>query len=281
MKSLLRWTGITAVTLLPIAANATNDETVEMLYDRAIAAAQEGRNEAAAVLFDEVVKQALPAHPLLVLALYGAARSNERVGSREASCRAAERFKTFIGMPEAEAEKRERAAKVLGEMTLKCAAQAPEANPAEPEAPSPPLPQTPSAPPQQEVVDLSVKQDLVERTDAVPSSGPDRKWAWIATSAAVASFASGAYLLRLATDEIDAGNSAMQRFEASNRTSIEALNAVRSADDRVTTFAQAGYAVLGVGVLLGGLASWLWLREPRSEAAWIPTPKGLQWTITF
>ena len=109
--------------LPPAPAAAAGEDTTDVLYERAVSASQEGRHDAAATLFDEVLGQMAPNHPLRALAFYGAARANQRVGTADAACKAAERYKTFIGLPDAEPEKREKAAKSLGDLLAKCASK--------------------------------------------------------------------------------------------------------------------------------------------------------------
>ena len=245
--------------LPPAPAAAAGEDTTDVLYERAVSASQEGRHDAAATLFDEVLGQMAPNHPLRALAFYGAARANQRVGTADAACKAAERYKTFIGLPDAEPEKREKAAKSLGDLLAKCASK-------DAVAPAP--------------ASAAVSSPAVAQAPAsVPA--PDRTSAWVATGAAGASLVGGALLLVLADAAIDDGDAAMARFEDSGRTSASARDAVRAADDRVATYANLGYGVLGLGAVLGGLATWLWVRDPGAPTAWTPTPNGMIWTGRF
>jgi hypothetical protein len=243
-------------------ASATTEETTELLYERAVTASQEGRNDAAAALFDEVLAKMTPTHPLRALALYGAARANQRVDTPEAACRAAERFRVFIALPDAEPEKRERAANALGGLTTKCRARdlVPVAA-----APVVPPPAAESAPP-------AAVEAPVAPTSA---SDPDRTWAWATTGVAGASAVVGAVLLIVAGSALDDADAALARFEASGRTNTADRAAVRDADDRATTYGLAGYGLLGLGAALGGVATWLWLREPSAGVAFVPGPGGL------
>ncbi len=52
--------------------------------------------------------------------MYGAARAIQKVGTPETACVAVERFKLFIGMPDAEPEEREKAANGLGDLIAQC-----------------------------------------------------------------------------------------------------------------------------------------------------------------
>ena len=254
----------------PAPASAAGEDTTDVLYERAGSASQEGRHEAAATLFEEVLGQMAPNHPLRALALYGAARANQRLGTPEAACKAAERFKTFIGLPDAEPEKREKAAKGLGDLLAKCASK-------DAVAPVPASPASTAAP---APAPASAQANATVAETASPPA-PDRTWAWVATGAAGASFVGGALLLVLADAAIDDGDTAMARFEDSGRTSISARDAVRAADDRVMTYANLGYGVLGLGAALGGLATWLWVRDSGAATAWAPTPNGMIWTGRF
>lgn len=272
-RALLLLTGLAVAT--PAPAAAAGEDTTDLLYERAVAASQEGRHDAAATLFDEVLGQMAPNHPLRALALYGAARANQRVGTADAACKAAERYKTFIGLPDAEPEKREKAAKSLGDLLAKCASKDAVAP-----APASAAASTPAAAPAPASVQAPATVAPAAPTPA-PAPAPDRTWAWVATGAAGASLVGGALLLVLADAAIDDGDAAMARFEDSGRTSVSARDAVRAADDRVVTYANVGYGVLGLGAALGGLATWLWVRDPGATTAWTPTPNGMIWTGRF
>jgi hypothetical protein len=265
-RALLLLAGLAVST--PVPATAAGEDTTDVLYERAVSASQEGRHDAAATLFDEVLGQMAPNHPLRALALYGAARANQRVGTADAACKAVERYKTFIGLPDAEPEKREKAAKSLGDLLAKCASKD-----AVVPAPASAAASTPAAAP----APASVQAPAT----VAPPPAPDRTWAWVATGAAGASLVGGALLLVLADAAIDDGDAAMARFEDSGRTSVSARDAVRAADDRVVTYANVGYGVLGLGAALGGLATWLWVRDPGAPTAWAPTPNGMIWTGRF
>jgi len=221
------------------------EDAMDRLYTRAVEAAQAGRADEAAALFDELLGAMPGGHPLRALALYGAGRANERRGTVAAACVAAERYKVFIGLPDAEPEKRERAANVLGALSVRCAG----AVPALASAPSP----SPAG----------------AVTQALAPAGPpaDHTWAWVTAGGAVLGLAGGAFLLAEADVAVDEGDAAYARFVSSGRTSVPARDAVLSANDRVETFGTAGHATLGVGAVLGGLAIWLWLRSPEDGTA--------------
>jgi hypothetical protein len=90
--------------------------------------------------------------------------------------------------------------------------------------------------------------------------------------------AAGGALLSVASGHLDDANAADKRFLASGRPSQRDLDARDAADDSARSAALAGYATLGVGAAVGGVALWLWLREPgASEAGGVtvaPTPSG-------
>lgn len=237
---------LSAVLMLPVVgpaqARTLAPDAAEETYQRAVTAAQAGENDRAAALFDEALAAMGPAHPLRALALYGAGRAYQRLDTAAAACAAEARYRRFIGLPDAEPEKREKVASALGALAVRCAGSA--ASPVAPESVPPAAP----AP------------------EPAPRSAPDRTWAWVSTGAAVASLAGGALLLGAASGAVDDGDAAFARFEASGRRSISARDAVLDANDDVETFATAGYGLLGLGVALGGLATWLWVREPSLGA---------------
>lgn len=257
-------------------ASAAGEDSTDILYERAVSASQQGRHEAAATLFDEVLGHLDPSHPLRALAVYGSARANQRIGTPETACKAAERYQTFIGLPDAEPEKREKAAKGLPELLAICAKKDALA----------PTPETQSAvsdgaPQYLNSESISEVGAPAHGTGDTRSSPPDRTWAWAATGAAAASLAGGALLLVLADAAIDDGDTAMARFEESGRTSVSARDAVRDADSRVVTYATFGDAMLGLGAVLGGVAIWLWTSDPETSNAWRPSQNRLLWTGTF
>ncbi len=220
-------------------AGAVEDAT-DRLYARAVAAAQAGRADEAARVFDEALASMPAGHPLRALALYGAGRANERRGSAEAACAAAERYKVFIGLPDAEPEKREKAANALGALSVRCAV----ATPAVASAPAP-------------------SSAAAVTQVASPADAPaERTWAWVATGGAVLGLAGGSLLLVAAKGAVEDGDVAYARFIRGDRSNVSDRDDVLAANDRVETFGTAGYAVLGVGAVLGGLATWLWLRSP-------------------
>jgi hypothetical protein len=265
--------GLLVAASVPATARGAGDETTaELLYERAVEAAQAGRNEAAAALFDEATAAMGAAHPLRALAIYGAARANQRLETPETACKAAERFRVFIGLPEAEPEKREKAANALGGLTTRCAtrdvALAAAVTPA-------------SAPPSTSTVETAPAEGAPGTVAAgapvhpAPAPAADDTWAWAATGAASASAVVGAVLLIMAGGALDDSEAALDRFEAGGRTSTADRDAVYAADDRATTYGLAGYGLLGLGAALGGVATWLWLREPEAGVVLSPAPGGL------
>jgi hypothetical protein len=254
----------------PLDARAASEDTVEFLYERAVTASQEGRNEVAAALFDEALTQLPEGHSLRGLALYGAARTQQRLGTPASACAAVKHYQTFIGRADAEAEKRTKAAAALPTLIEQCrgsgAAAAPAVSPtptAQTAAPESPAPASPAR---------------LTASAEVPPAGPDRTWAWVATGGSVIGLAAGGALLSVASGHLDDANAADKRFLASGRTSQRDLEARDAADDSARSAALAGYATLGVGAAVGGVALWLWLREPgASEAGGVtvaPTPSG-------
>ena len=258
---------------IPTAARAAGAESVETLYERAVSTAQAGRFWAAAALFDEVVAKLPPGHALRALALYGAARSNQRVGTPDAACVAVERYKVFIGLPDAEAEKREKAANGLGDLIAKCNEKRPRALAAAPV----PAPSDPSTASPEEVDATAAPED--------EPAGVDRTWAWVTTGTAGVALIGGTALLISASGAVSDGDAAMKRFEASGQTSVEARDDVKAADDRAVTYGLTGYGVLGVGAVLGGVATWLWLRDPEVDreprSAFVPGPGTVNWIGVF
>ena len=98
----------------------TGGESADALYERAVATAQEGRYWAAAGLFDEAVTRFPVGHPLHALAIYGAARANQKLDTPEAACKAIDRFGEFLAQPKIEKEKRRIAKDGVENLTPKC-----------------------------------------------------------------------------------------------------------------------------------------------------------------
>lgn len=262
---------------IPTAARAAGAESVETLYERAVSTAQAGRFSAAAALFDDVVAKLPPGHALRTLALYGAARANQKVGTPKAACIAIERFKLFIGMPDAEPEKREKAANGLGDLTAKCNEK--DATPKGAAfASTPPPAIAPTSAPALADMDSTA-------TSGNQSPAVDRTWVWVTTGTAGAAVIGGAILLIAASGAVSDGDSAEKRFHASGDTDADARDEVLASDDRATTYGLAGYGVVGVGALLGGVATWLWLRDPAPDreprTAFVPGPGTMNWIGVF
>ena len=107
---------------LPGAALAARKgaESAEVLYERAVSTAQDGRFSEAAGLFDEAATRFPAGHPLHALSLYGAARANQRLDTSEAACKAINRFGEFMALSKIEKEKRRIAQEGVAELTPKC-----------------------------------------------------------------------------------------------------------------------------------------------------------------
>ena len=259
---------------IPTAARAAGAESVETLYERAVSTAQEGRFSAAAALFDEVVAKLPPGHALRALALYGAARSNQRVGTPEAACVAVERYKLFIGLPDAEPEKRAKAANGLGDLIAKCNEKA--ATPNGAASASLPAPAIDSNP------DLAI--DTVDSTATTGNQSPsvDHTWAWVTSGTAGAAVIGGVALLAASSGAVSDGDAAEKRFHAGGDVDADARDDVLAADERATSYGLSGYGVLGVGAALGGVAAWLWLRESNAGAVTlVPAPDGAGVVVRF
>jgi len=99
---------------------------------------------------------------------------------------------------------------------------------------------------------------------------PSRAGAWVATGGAVAGLAAGAVLLAQAADAVDTGDAAYRRFLTGGRGDAALTRDIAAADDRARERRTAGYAALGVGAVLGGLATWLWLDDDAPQRAASP-----------
>ena len=165
-------------------------------------------------------------HALRTLALYGAARAFERVGTPQSACAAVERFTQFIGRPDADSEKRERASTSLPALITRCGQPAPVA--------PPPLTPAPA----------------------------DSTWAWATTATAGATLLTGGVLLVLARGAVADGDADYARFVDGGRVDAQVARQVTEHDDRARAYGYGGYAALGVGALLGAVAAWLWLDPP-------------------
>lgn len=90
---------------------------------------------------------------------------------------------------------------------------------------------------------------------------PSRAGAWLATGGAVVGLAASAVLLAQAADAVDTGDTTYRRFLTGGRGDAALAREVAAADERARERRTAGYATLGVGAALGGLAAWLWLDD--------------------
>ncbi len=247
-----------AFAVCPGAAGAQGAPATEIAYEQAVAAAQAGEATQAAALFDALVAQMAPDDPLRTLALYGQGRAHEKRATPESACRAVAAFQAFIARVDAEPAKRARVSGSLVGLVSLCqmgVAVAPAPAPAPAPAVAMPVSPTPAAEPEH------------------PSSMP----AWVATGGGAALLLGGVGLLVAAGGAVDEGDTAYARFEASDRTDATALKQGRDADDRATTYGISGYAMLGTGLGVAGLAAWLWLRDADAKTAVLPGNGGLTW----
>jgi len=259
-----------ALSLAPALASAASEDRVELLYERAVTASQEGRTEDAAALFDEALAQLPEGHSLRSLALYGAARTQQRLATSASACAAVKHYQAFIGRADAEAEKRTKVAAALPPLIVQCQTGTTAAPPVGP-------PQVAQFPPA-EGTPVPAAPLIASVEASPPEPAPQRTWAWVATGGAVIGLAAGGALLAAASGHLDDANAADRRFISSGRTSERDLDARDAADDSARSAALAGYATLGVCAAVGGVALWLWLRDPgASEAGAVtvaPTPTG-------
>jgi hypothetical protein len=234
----------------PAAASATEDPG-EATYEAAVAAAQAGESERAAALFEDALGQMPTEHPLRTLALYGSARAHERIGAPRPACAAVERFTQFIGRADAEAEKRVRASNALPGLISLCSQD---------EAAAPP-PSTSIAAPS-------------------PAAPP---WAWATTVTSGVALVAGGVLCVLARGAVDDGDAAYDRFTDDGRVDADTADDVSRHDERARTLGYSGLATLGVGLVVGAVATWLWLGDDAasSNAAVEPTPEGLGFGLAF
>lgn len=233
----------------PAAAGATEDP-VETTYEAAVAAAQAGESEKAAALFEDTLAQMPTEHPLRTLALYGSARAHERIGIPRPACAAVERFTQFIGRADAEAEKRERASNALPGLIALCGQD---------QAPPPPSMSVAAPPP------------------AAPS------WAWATTVTSGVALVTGGVLCVLARGAVEDGDAAYDRFVDGGRVDAGTADDVSRHDERARTLGYSGLATLGVGLVVGAVATWLWLDDDTasSNAAVQSTHEGLGFGLVF
>ena len=238
-----------ALLLVARASPAAEPASTDADYERAVAEAQAGHAETAARLFDEVLTRMPPSDPLRTLALYGAARAHQRLGTPAGACRALEAYRLFIARADAEPEKREKASNALVALIDACRVQT---------APAP------------------APASATVEAQAPAAATPDRTWAWVATGTAAAGVIGGGVLLVLAGSALDDADSAYARFDAGGRTDASLLRDGEAADDSAWGLGVAGYSLLGAGAGLAGWATWLWVRDtPASGVTWVPAPGGL------
>lgn len=119
-----------------------------------------------------------------------------------------------------------------------------------------------------------------------PPTHPDYAGAWVLTASAGLAIATGLTLEYLALDALDARDAAADRYRAatSEGARIEAARAVGRHDGTARTRVEFGYALLGLGGLLGAAAVWAWLDPPEvfeAPFAVAPTPSGLTVRATW
>ena len=233
-------------TRAPLVARAASQDTVEFLYERAVVASQEGRNEVAAALFDEALTQLPEGHSLRGSALNDAARTQQRLGTPASACSAVKHYQAFIGRADAEAEKRTKAAAALPTLIDQCRGSGVAAAPAV--SPKPTAETVAAESP------ASASPARLTVSAEVPPAGPDRIWAWVATGGSLTGLAAGGALLSIASGHLDDANAAHKRFAASGRASVRDLQARDAADNDARSSVLAGYATLGVGAAVGGVA---------------------------
>ena len=264
----------------PGVLRAEGEESLERLYGRAVAEGQEGRSQVAVDLFEEVLAKMPENDPLRTLALYGAARANQRIGTAEAACKAVERFKAFIGRTDAEPQKREKAVNGLSDLIAKCNEKGPVATKPTAAVSAPVAPPLRAAPP------LEAPSSTAVAAVAAPTPHrADHTWAWMATGTAGAGLVGGTAFLLVGSSALSDGDAAEKKFHASGYADAKARSDARSADDRARTFGVAGYATLGVGLIAGGLAAWAWLETAPDGSppagALVPGPSGLEYVGVF
>lgn len=197
------------------------------IYAQALTAYDAGDHAGALATFRRLLGHLGPGHGLYPGTLFGlgqAARALvERDPAHPAACDGAGWFDAWLADPGA-ADRGAIARATEGRDLLRaaCAAQAPP-----PEAPPPIVVETPA-----------------------PVEGPGYALAWALTGGAAVALAGGAVLYALALGEADdyhAGNGVRPAAES------------RAIRDDVRNYEISGYALLGLGAALGGLAAWRWL----------------------
>lgn len=101
-------------------AEALTVASAEAGYEAAVATAQAGDYANAAAQFDELLNGLPKEHPLRTLALYGAARSYQELGTSESACKAIARFRLMLRRPDAEADKRATADRAIQKLSTTC-----------------------------------------------------------------------------------------------------------------------------------------------------------------
>lgn len=104
------------------AAEAPAPGALEYRYESAVAAAQAGQYAISSEMFDDLLRRLPKEHPLRPLALYGAARSYEKLGTHEGDCEAFNRFRKLLGRTDVEADKRTVAERAVARLEAACAA---------------------------------------------------------------------------------------------------------------------------------------------------------------
>ncbi|MEZ4433813.1 MAG: hypothetical protein R3F65_15510 [bacterium] len=115
-----------------------------------------------------------------------------------------------------------------------------------------------------------------------PPTHPDYAGAWILTASAGLAIATGLTLEYLALDALEARGAAVDRYRdaTSEGERIEAARAVGRHDGTARTRVEFGYALLGLGGLLGAAAVWAWVDPPEVfEAPFAIAPTGTGLTV--
>jgi hypothetical protein len=110
-------------------------------------------------------------------------------------------------------------------------------------------------------------------------AGPDRTWAWVATGGAALTLGVGAWFWSDAAGAFDDAEAAQRRYDRSGEPDV--LDAARAgaedANARGENSRTAAYVLVGTGVALAGVATWLWLDGPGVDGA---GPTGGQASIS-
>lgn len=139
--------------------------------------------------------------------------------------------------------------------------------------------------PEQVVVLLpGAKRKLATTEPPPPPPRNDRTLEWILTGGAAAALGTGIAFNIVARNAVDRGDAAYGRYERARAVgdvggAAAARVEVEDARDDADTAAYTSYAFLGVGAVLTGLATWLWLDDgqpaPAAALQIVPGPDGI------